>query len=262
MDALSKTLSQVNSSLLTSCRASSDHSYDYLARIYIPKGEMPQKVQYQYPTKLSWTETHETLIAALCRPKSASFSASPIKTITVIFNDTPTQHPTDRDIASAFASMQTLSAGGELEGINANINTGPLSSLESAISVSNTNVTGKTLLVVLERPSSRCRRASRCLQSYIGERKYYDSDPFSEHWLEKKLQTGYALRWLSDEPFVMHSFGCCASMSCLNLGVCAGVTLIKHPMSRHLAFCRSMLSPGVKEALVDLSILHARWHTI
>src|SRR5438045_352626 len=70
------------------------------------------------------------------------------------------------------------------------------------------------------------------------------------------------IRWLSDEPFVMHSFGCCASMSCLNLGVCAGVTLIKHPMSRHLAFCRSMLSPGVKEALVDLSILHARWHAI
>jgi len=153
--------------------------------------------------------------------------------------------------------MQTLSAGGELEGIDANINTGPLSSSESAVSVSNTDVTGKTPLVALERPSSRRRRASRCLQSYIGERKYYGSDLSQSTGRRRSPRLGTLLDGLSDEPFVMHSFGCCASMSCLNLGVCAGVTLIKHPTSRHLAFCRSMLSPGVKEALVDLSILHA-----
>jgi len=53
---------------------------------YEPTGETPQKVQYQYPTELPRTEAHETLLAALRRP----LSASPTKTmIPVIFNDAP-----------------------------------------------------------------------------------------------------------------------------------------------------------------------------
>lgn len=59
-----------------------------LLQEYIPTGETPQKVQYQYPTELPRTGAHETLLAALRRPLSLT---SPTKTmVPVIFNDGPT----------------------------------------------------------------------------------------------------------------------------------------------------------------------------
>lgn len=54
---------------------------------YQPTGETPQKTQYQFPTELPRTESHDTLLAALRRP----LMASPTKTsVPVIFNDAPT----------------------------------------------------------------------------------------------------------------------------------------------------------------------------
>ena len=53
---------------------------------YQPTGETPQKAQYQFPTELPRTDSHDTLLAALRRP----LMASPTKTtVPVIFNDAP-----------------------------------------------------------------------------------------------------------------------------------------------------------------------------
>ena len=74
---------------------------------YVPRGETPQKVQCQYHTKPPRIEHHETILAAFCRPKSASFSASPRKTPPVIFSDIPIQPTTDRDVSSAYIGDMT-----------------------------------------------------------------------------------------------------------------------------------------------------------
>jgi kinesin family member 11 len=145
---LGETLSQVDSALRQPLAELRSTVAMTTLQEYIPTGETPQKIQYQYPTELPRTEGHETLLAAFRRPKSASFSASPTKTIPVIFNDTPTQSPTEHGVASAYASVQTPSAGGGLREIDANINAGSLtSSAESAAPISSADVTGKIPLL-------------------------------------------------------------------------------------------------------------------
>lgn len=146
-DTLSETLSQVDNSLRQPLAELRSTIVMTTLQEYIPTGETPQKVQYQYPTELPRTEPHETLLAALRRPKSASFSSSPTKTIPVIFNDTPVQSPTDHSVTSAFASVQTPSGGG-LREIDANINAGSLTfGAESIASISSNEVTGKIPLL-------------------------------------------------------------------------------------------------------------------
>jgi kinesin family member 11 len=116
---------------------------------YIPTGETPQKIQYRYPTELPRTESHETLLAALRRPKSHSFSASPTKTIPVVFNDTPpTQSTSDFMLNAAAGHLQTPTSTLGLREIDANINAGSLiSSADSAASTLSGDVTGKIPLL-------------------------------------------------------------------------------------------------------------------
>jgi kinesin family protein 11 len=118
---------------------------------YVPTGETPQKVQYQYPTELPRTEAHETLLAALRRPGSASASterSSPMK-IPVVFNDMPTPMVIDSDdttsVTTSFSgttSFQTSVIGstptnnGGLREIDANIHAGSLNSGDSTGTVS------------------------------------------------------------------------------------------------------------------------------
>jgi kinesin family protein 11 len=90
---LGETLSQVDSILRQPLVELRSNIAMTTLQEYVPTGETPQKIQYQYPTELPRTEAHETLLADLRRPKAYSFSASPTKTIPVVFNDTPTHRP-------------------------------------------------------------------------------------------------------------------------------------------------------------------------
>jgi kinesin family protein 11 len=96
---------------------------------YQPTGETPQKVQYQYPTELPRTETHDTLLAALRRPTvSASSTASPTKTmVPVIFNDAPALIEGDEVVRTPSLEADSKPTGG-LREIDANINAGSLTS--------------------------------------------------------------------------------------------------------------------------------------
>jgi len=53
---------------------------------YQSTGETPQKTQYQYPTELPRTDSHDTLLAALRRPQMTSPTKA---SVPVIFNDAP-----------------------------------------------------------------------------------------------------------------------------------------------------------------------------
>ena len=56
---------------------------------YVPTGETPQKVKYQYPTTLPRTESHEKLLIkhSLRQPPSSTISTSPSKSL--VYTDTP-----------------------------------------------------------------------------------------------------------------------------------------------------------------------------
>lgn len=91
---------------------------------YQPTGETPQKVQYQYPLELPRTEAHETLLAALRRPKSSSASPSKSTTIVpVVFNDSAGD-----EVAFTPPELLERKPTGGLREIDANINAGLLSS--------------------------------------------------------------------------------------------------------------------------------------
>ena len=94
---------------------------------YQPTGETPQKVQYQYPTELPRTETHETLLAALRRPTSSADSTTSLtKTmIPVVFNDAPVSTPGDEVVRAPSLEADSKPTGG-LREIDANINAGSL----------------------------------------------------------------------------------------------------------------------------------------
>jgi len=87
---------------------------------YEPTGETPQKVQYHYPMELPRTDAHETLLAALRRP----VSASPSKTmIPAIFNDAPDE----RDEVTPCEEGDRKPSGG-LREIDINISAGSFNS--------------------------------------------------------------------------------------------------------------------------------------
>lgn len=90
---------------------------------YVPTGETPQKVQYQYPTILPRTEAHETLLSAIRPSSSSNTLVSPSKAplMPVIFNDaTPTSA---EEVALLPSSSETESKRptGGLREINVNI---------------------------------------------------------------------------------------------------------------------------------------------
>lgn len=98
---------------------------------YQPTGETPQKVQYQYPTKLPRTEPHEQLLAALNHPQNCSNVESPSKptTIPVIFHDAEDSVSDDGTTPFSFsASMPAFpsegrpATSGGLREIDVNIN--------------------------------------------------------------------------------------------------------------------------------------------
>jgi kinesin family protein 11 len=141
---LGETLLQVDSTLRQPLAELRSNIAMTTLQEYVPTGETPQKIQYQYPTELPRTEAHETLLAALRRPKSASFSGSPTKTIPVVFNDTPTQSMSDFTLHSTTGPLQTPTSVLGLREIDANVNAGSLtSSAESAASILTGDVTGK-----------------------------------------------------------------------------------------------------------------------
>jgi kinesin family protein 11 len=90
---------------------------------YQSTGETPQKVQYQYPTHLPRTEAHETLLAALRRPKAME---SPSKVVAPgVYNDTT---PSANDEVACVPSSDTESKPTGLREIDVNISVGTLSS--------------------------------------------------------------------------------------------------------------------------------------
>ena len=211
----------------------------------------------------------ETLTSQLALLQTASEHNTSLQMATKSVHE-ETNHIANNQMKEVSIKMQALVSSLGLDhralnimmfigGIDANINAGSLSSTESAVSVSNTDVTGKIPLVALERGHEAASEEPQdACSHYIGrERKYYGSNLFSEHWLEKKPQDWVrSLMVCQMNTCDAIHLGAAQVCHCLNLGVCARVTLIKHPTSRHLAFGRSMLSPGVKEPLVDLNILH------
>jgi kinesin family protein 11 len=106
---------------------------------YTPTGETPQKIQYQYPLELPRTESHDTLLAVLRKPASAS-TTSPSKTIPVIFNDTPEAKPQDEVYMkpSSFShSLSGITPTGGLREVDANIlSAGSLSSAVDLVALS------------------------------------------------------------------------------------------------------------------------------
>jgi kinesin family member 11 len=99
---------------------------------YMPTGETPQKVQYQYPMELPRTQAHETLLAALRRPAPANTSASPSKTISVL-NDpliliAGDDEPTSTSAQPPIPSLPGAILTGGLREIDANIGAGTLNS--------------------------------------------------------------------------------------------------------------------------------------
>jgi kinesin family member 11 len=145
---LGETLSQVDSTLRQPLAELRSNIAMTTLQEYIPTGETPQKIQYQYPTELPRTEAHDTLLATLRRPKSASFSASPTKTIPVVFNDSPTQSTFNFTLHSAAGPLQTPTSILGLREIDANINASSLtSSAESAASTLAGDATGKIPLL-------------------------------------------------------------------------------------------------------------------
>lgn len=113
---------------------------------YLPTGETPRKIQYQYPTALPRTETHETLLAALRRPAASPSKSSPSKTmVPVIFNDAPDPSGNEEVSPQLFSASISKPTGG-LREIDVNINAGTLSSESQnplAVSVS-ANSSGET----------------------------------------------------------------------------------------------------------------------
>ncbi len=147
-NTLGETLSQVDTTIRQPLAELRSNIAMTTLQEYIPTGETPQKIQYQYPTELPRTDAHETLLAALRRPKSHSFSSSPTKTIPVVFNDTPTQPMSDFTLHSAAGHLQTPTSTLGLREIDANINAGSLSSsVESAASTLMGDATGKIPLL-------------------------------------------------------------------------------------------------------------------
>jgi len=146
--ALGETLAQVDTTLRQPLAELRSNITMTTLHEYIPTGETPQKIQYQYPTELPRTESHETLLAALRRPKSASFSASPTKTIPVVFNDSPTQSTSNFTLHSAVGPLQTPTSAFGLREVDANINAGSLtSSIDPAASALASDATGKIPLL-------------------------------------------------------------------------------------------------------------------
>ncbi|KAI9673351.1 MAG: kinesin motor protein cin8 [Trizodia sp. TS-e1964] len=74
---------------------------------YIPTGETPQKIQYEFPSVLPRTEAHETLVAALRSTSSSSFSSNELMTTileTKVTNPTSTNNHASTPIVFADTS--------------------------------------------------------------------------------------------------------------------------------------------------------------
>ncbi|KAL3418098.1 kinesin related protein 2 [Phlyctema vagabunda] len=113
---------------------------------YVPTGETPQKVQYQYPMDLPRTEAHATLLSSV-RPRSSQLaSPSKIASLPVIFADAspstrapaPVLTPSGEEVVLAPSSeTESMKPTGGLREIDVNISSGgslkcPPSSYESA----------------------------------------------------------------------------------------------------------------------------------
>jgi len=100
-----------------------------LLQEYMPTGETPQKLQYQYPTALPRTKPHENLLASLRgRVVSTTPLVSPTKTIPVIFNDESTTPACEDEVSSVPAFTAEFPPTLGLREINVNINAGSLNS--------------------------------------------------------------------------------------------------------------------------------------
>lgn len=80
---------------------------------YVPTGETPQKIQYEFPTVLPRTNAHETLLAAMRNPESSMPAAS---TTPAIFSDAP-----ESMIRSSSSSDASDKLSGGLREVSVNV---------------------------------------------------------------------------------------------------------------------------------------------
>ena len=87
---------------------------------YVPTGETPQKVRYEYPTVLPRTDTHQGLLAGLRNPKSVSppGTASPPRSTNSVFMDSISDEVLDQLTVHDDNDLPTT---GGLREVNANI---------------------------------------------------------------------------------------------------------------------------------------------
>ncbi|KAL5349013.1 Kinesin-related motor protein [Pseudogymnoascus australis] len=100
-----------------------------LLQEYVPTGDTPLKMQYQFPTTLPRTEPHEKLLESVRQPAiSTTPVASPTKYIPVIFNDvaTPTK---EEEVSPPSNSTSDTAPTLGLREIDLNIHAGSLSSV-------------------------------------------------------------------------------------------------------------------------------------
>ena len=100
-----------------------------LLQEYVPTGDTPLKLQYQFPTTLPRTEPHEKLLELLRQPAvSTTPLVSPTKYIPVIFNDvaTPTK---EEEVTPPSNPTSDAAPTLGLREIDANIHAGSLSSV-------------------------------------------------------------------------------------------------------------------------------------
>lgn len=84
--AINEVLAPMNSDLKDPLSRLRSNVKNVILQEYIPTGETPQKVQYEFPTILPRTEAHETLLAAMRNPGS---SVPLPDTRPVVFSDGP-----------------------------------------------------------------------------------------------------------------------------------------------------------------------------
>lgn len=129
---------------------------------YKPTGETPEKVQYQYPTKLPRTASHNTLIAGLHGSAIAQTPSRPIATparptpAPRVFNDlddveqvTTPSRPTSSDSTT----QNPLSSS--LREVNANLTTGSLMFDPSASVMSVLPPMDENTVPIVKKPTSR-----------------------------------------------------------------------------------------------------------
>lgn len=120
-------------------------------REYQPTGETPEKVQYQYPTQLPQTSSHNILIAGMrdglttqtpSRPTTTPGKRTPAPQVFNDFDDTKLARSPSRPTSSDSAGRDPLSSS--LRDVNTNVSTStlmfdPSASTMSVVSSSNEN---------------------------------------------------------------------------------------------------------------------------